>query len=329
VHYVAYEELADTPNVIVDGAAGPATVLTLSHWPKSGSPEWAKADLSAEMAFRYLDEPERHVTAPAVSNNHFDQDGLVSVFALCEPDAARARRDQLIDLAAAGDFGTYRFRDAARAAMAIAVYDDDEQSPLAHEFAGLSYPDRSDLLYQTLLPRVPELIDHVDHFRELWAEEDEVLTLSEKAIAGGQVTIDERPDLDLALIEVPSDAASTRLHRFTVAINARVHPFAVANATSCLRLLYRHGRRYEVQYRYETWVQLQTRRPAPRVDLTPLARHLDELEGAQRWKFDGVQQLTPSLRLVDAGDSNVEPDEFVRLVTTALRAGPAAWDPYD
>jgi hypothetical protein len=329
VHYVAYEELAATPNVIVDGAAGPATVLALSHWPKSGSPEWAKADLLAEMAFRYLDRPERHVTAAAVSNNHFDQDGLVSVFALCEPEAAMARRDHLIDLAAAGDFGTYRFRDAARAAMTIAAYDDDEQSPLAEEFAGLSYPDRSALLYEALLPRVPELIDHVDHFRDLWAEEDEVLTVSEKAIAGGQVTIDERPDLDLAVVDLPPDAAATRLHRFTVAINARVHPFAVANATGALRLVYRCGRCYEVQYRYESWVQLQTRRPAPRVDLTPLARHLDELEGAPRWTFDGASQLTPSLHLVDAGDSTIEPDEFVRLVTAALRAGPAAWDPYD
>lgn len=330
MRYVPYDDhLGDTPNVIVDGAAAPATVLTLSHWPKSGSPEWAKADLSAEMAFRYLDRPDHHVAVEAVSNNHFDQDGLVSVFALCAPDAAQARRDHLIDLAAAGDFGTYRVRDAARAAMAIAVYDDDEYSPLATEFAGLAYPERAALLYETLLPRVPELIDHVDRFRDLWAEENEALTRSEKAIAGGHVVIDERAEVDLAVVDVPADAASARLHRFTVTTHARVHPFAIANATSCLRLLYRRGQRYHVQYRYESWVQMTTRTPAPRVDLTPLAHHLDELEGAERWTFDGVGALTPSLRLRDAGDSRIEPDEFVRLVTTALRSGAAAWDPYD
>ena len=49
MHYVAYDRLGDTPNVIVDGAACPSTVLSLSHWPKSGSPAWAKADLSAEL----------------------------------------------------------------------------------------------------------------------------------------------------------------------------------------------------------------------------------------------------------------------------------------
>jgi hypothetical protein len=35
--FVAYEELGETPNIVVDGAGNAATVLTLSHWPKSGT----------------------------------------------------------------------------------------------------------------------------------------------------------------------------------------------------------------------------------------------------------------------------------------------------
>ena len=45
MRFVPYHELNDsTPNIIVDGAAGPGTVLTLSHWPKSGTPEALKRD---------------------------------------------------------------------------------------------------------------------------------------------------------------------------------------------------------------------------------------------------------------------------------------------
>ncbi len=44
------------------------------------------------MAFLYLDAFDRHPGATAVSNNHFDQDGLVGVFALAAPDEALARR---------------------------------------------------------------------------------------------------------------------------------------------------------------------------------------------------------------------------------------------
>ena len=48
-----------------------------------------------------------------VSNNHFDQDGLVSIFALVDPDEASPRRAFLEDVASAGDFATFRDRDAA------------------------------------------------------------------------------------------------------------------------------------------------------------------------------------------------------------------------
>ena len=49
--FVPYAEAADLPNIVVDGAAAAATVLTLSHWPKSGTPETLRADTSAEIVF--------------------------------------------------------------------------------------------------------------------------------------------------------------------------------------------------------------------------------------------------------------------------------------
>ncbi len=33
-HFVAYEELNRTPNIVVDASGNAATVITLSHWPK-------------------------------------------------------------------------------------------------------------------------------------------------------------------------------------------------------------------------------------------------------------------------------------------------------
>ena len=53
--------------------------------------------------------------AELVSNNHFDEDGLVGVFTLLEPGTALGLRELLIDTARAGDVATYRDRRAARA----------------------------------------------------------------------------------------------------------------------------------------------------------------------------------------------------------------------
>ena len=55
------------------------------------------------MAFLYVDAGGgRHGPASVVSNNHFDQDGLVGVFALSSPEEAQARRALLVEVARAG-----------------------------------------------------------------------------------------------------------------------------------------------------------------------------------------------------------------------------------
>ena len=90
--FVPYHELGGRPNVIADGSPTDGTVLCLTHWPGIDSPPDLRADLSAEMAFRYLRRFDRHDGAAAVSNNHFDQDGLVSVYALAFPEQGLARQ---------------------------------------------------------------------------------------------------------------------------------------------------------------------------------------------------------------------------------------------
>jgi len=58
VRFVPYHRIGGEPNVIVDGSATDGTVLALSHWPGTETASAYWADLSAEMAFRYLDQPE-------------------------------------------------------------------------------------------------------------------------------------------------------------------------------------------------------------------------------------------------------------------------------
>src|SRR5262245_17179276 len=86
MRFVPYHLLGDTPNVVVDGSATDSTVLTLSHWPGSPTPEELLDDLSAQIAFRALERPGLLDGIEAVSNNHYDQDGLVSAFTLLEPE---------------------------------------------------------------------------------------------------------------------------------------------------------------------------------------------------------------------------------------------------
>jgi len=326
LRFVPYHELGDLPNVVVDGAAAPSTVLTLSHWPGSPTPPELLDDLSAQIVFRALAEPERFVGVDIVTNNHFDQDGLVSAFTLVDPDAALARRELLVDLARAGDFGTFESRDAVRLAFAIAAFEDPARSPLDADVLAGSYEQQCGRLYEVLLPRVAELVDHPESIRPLWEDEDACLSESLDAIERGVVRIEEHPALDLAVVTVPTAWGDRAATRFTMTRTEAVHPSAVNQSTSCLRVLVEHGGSYQLELRYETWVMFRSRAVLPRPDLRLLAARLDEREpGTAHWTADGPGALTPHLQV----DGSELPPEVVRAeVESFLASAPAAWDPY-
>src|SRR4051794_33736195 len=121
MRFVPYDQ-ATIPNIVVDASANDHTLLTLSHWPQSGTPPELKADTSAEITFNYLDSPRFHVACDAVTNNHFDQDGLVGIYALINPLNAMRHREFLIDVASAGDFGVFKSREAARISFVIQIF---------------------------------------------------------------------------------------------------------------------------------------------------------------------------------------------------------------
>jgi hypothetical protein len=81
------------------------------------------------------------------------------------------------------------------------------------------------------------------------------------------------------------------------------------------------GQSYELQYRYESWVQYISRKPLPRIDLTPLADEFSAMEqDAARWTFNGVDQITPSLTLSGSEQSCIPPETVRSRVTEFLRA---------
>ncbi|HEY5011080.1 MAG TPA: DUF6687 family protein [Acidimicrobiia bacterium] len=329
LRFVAYDDLGDAPNVVVDGAAAASTRLTLSHWPGSPTPPEVRDDLSAQIAFRALGHPDWFDGIDIVSNNHFDQDGLASAYALVDPPAATARRDRVIDVARAGDFGTFADRDAARIAMAIAAYEDPHTSPLGAAALGGSYPEITATLYRELLPRFTEMLDHPDRHRALWEHEDAHLGESITAIERGTVRVEEHAAADLAVVTVPDEWAARATHRFTQEWTEAVHPMAVNNATERLRILLVHGHHYRLELRYESWVMFVSRAVLARPDLRPLATELSEAEpDGAHWEADPPGALTPQLRITGGAGSGLAPEQVTATIERFLATAPAAWDPF-
>jgi hypothetical protein len=284
VKYVPYTELKGVPNVIVDGAAQEDTVLTLSHWPGSGSPPEFRADTSTEMVLNYLDTPgakkQYAPGAKAVSNNHFDEDGLCSVWAMLHPKLALKRRDLLVDVARAGDFSTYRRPQAAKVVFTVRSYADPAISPVVDALEGDD--GTGSARYQALLSLLESFLEDTDRYGPYWDEEWSAMLRSKTAMVMGEIELREVPHVDLAVAETAE----------------RLHPMVLYNHTERLRVLTAlPGGYYCLRYRYETWVQFASRPVMPRVDLAPLLPRLQDLEKANvTWTFDGIARTTPTLQ---------------------------------
>jgi hypothetical protein len=324
VKYKAYSKLSGVPNIIVDGAAQHDTVLTLSHWPGSGSPPEFRADTSTEIVLNYLATPgakERYAPrVRTVSNNHFDADGLCAVWAVLNPKLALDKQELLVDVAAAGDFSTYRRPQAAKVVFTIRSHANPETSPVAKALEGDDGTGSS--LYDALLPLLEGFLEETDRYGPYWDEEWSAMLKSKTAMVMGEVDLREIPHVDLAVAQSPEF----------------LHPMVLYSNTERLRVLTAlPGGQYRLRYRYETWIQYASRPVMPRVDLVPLLPRLQALEQEKvQWSFDGNASITPALQPIGpegqtaASSLSLEAllDELVAFYEREQENPMLQWDPY-
>ncbi|CAN5571084.1 hypothetical protein BH10CYA1_BH10CYA1_21420 [soil metagenome] len=302
MQYLSYQQSEQVPNIIVDGASNAGTELELSHWPNSTTPEPLKADLSAEIVFNYLANPEFKVTAKVVSNDHFDADGLVGIYTLLHPDDAEDLKEMLIDIAGAGDFNVYRDREAARVSFILDAWQNPKLSPLKASIFAQAYPSVANILYEELLPRFARIIEKVGYLEKYWKAQDDLLEDSEQALRKRHFKLTELPELDLAIVAMP-DA--------NVGPSQSIHRMAIHNQTNCMRILLMQETNFELYFRYETWVEYQSRQTSPRIDLQDLAGSLSKQESMDGvWSFGGINDLTPTLRLTGDSQSKIPFESF-------------------
>lgn len=285
MRYQPYGPGLDAPHIMLGGVPLPGASLTLSNEPGVPSPAAWRADTLTETVLRALaDDAGRRAiaAADAVTSDRFDADHLVAIWACLEPEAALARRGRLVAAARAGLFGVFREPEAAYVACWVTSSLDAEARDV-------------EAAYATLLPQVATALDRPRDLDLVWIGEYSDVIRAESMLNSGAVEIEEHPDLDLSVMQTP-----LRLHDLT----------RFSAMEGCRVLTVRTENTYIVEYRVESWVQLASRRPLPRIDLRPLAARLALFERAPgRWHAEPVDWPRPRLYL-DAGSGRPSPSSI-------------------
>jgi hypothetical protein len=329
--YVPVHLLTGEPHVIVDGAPRAGTAYTLSHWPRTPTPPSLHGDLSAEIVRAALTYPERRPDeTEVVSVDHYDVDGVVALGLLVLEGLDTHYGPLLVEAARVGDFDVATSRAAALIAFALNALDDDTGQ--GDVTSGSGHPlERCGMVTRAALEILVDLAADPEGFESLWHDEWSAYEASVRALTEGWATIEEMPELDLAVVRVDADAADDGEVKKAGWRSGPLHPAAVHSATTALRVATLAGAAMEFHYRYESWVTLVSRRPGPRLDLDRLAHDLTGAETVpNRWLFDGAASTTGALHLARGeAASTVEPQRFLDMLCGRLAAdadGDSAWD---
>jgi hypothetical protein len=265
----AYE--GDAPAISCDGLV-PGAALDLTHWQGNRTPSRYKADTSTEIALNFVSSPEAidRWAEAVVVNNHFDTDGLLSIWVLLDPEQATARRDLLVAAAEAGDFDEWAVQDrglwldAAIRALASGAADDA-------------------VTYQTVLPQLPDLIRDLDERRDLWGREWDDLQAAVAALESGRLLAESHSAIGVMIHPPGQPEAPGPLlaRRFLPAARRYLLAFE------------RGDGRYD--YRYErphyAWADTVVRSVLPQPDAAALAAAL-----GPQWTHEGLPGMTGIIR---------------------------------
>jgi hypothetical protein len=329
------EAIAGVPKLSVDGTVDNA--IHFSHWNGNKTPASVKADTSTETVLNVVAAPNRNELTQSIdliTNNHFDTDGVLSVWAMLTGERALDLRDCLVAAAEAGDFSEFSSVDGVRASIVIQGSDspiDKSGSPLAQQLAGQAVTDEAQQ-YALVLPHIEDVIKHTDQFEPLWRESWKRIETALDSFAKGESRVEEFDDARLSLVTLaPSifgamgfDPQQHAAPFTAISHHARGDLFLIATPLH-------GGWAYRVDYPYYSWAETVVRPKIKRRDFTSLVARLNELERNDHanWRPDSTE-LSSAIKCLDADNqltaSGLTPDAVAKQMRQSLnelRAGDA------
>jgi hypothetical protein len=275
-YFVPFAQLRRQPTIVVD-STGLGAALTLAHWRGAATPAALRDDTSAGSCLRALHAPSTPgMEAEAVTANHFDIDGFIGVWTLLNPELALAHEALLRLVAVFGDFREIDWQHPLvdHALQLVCWLNAEEKAHFYEPFGAPARRRREDEAsaekFAWFLPRFAEILLNPEAGRA--------------ALQGPFTQRTDYPDIGLVVMRTPAPVPYYAL-------------FGPTAGFDWVLSLY-DGQRYELECKYTTWIDLESRPTLPRLPLAPLAARLNELEKSNYcWAADQLTDTGPLLRL--------------------------------
>ncbi|HEX8349828.1 MAG TPA: DUF6687 family protein [Hymenobacter sp.] len=293
-YYVPFTQVRQQPTILVD-STGLGAALTLAHWRGAATPEAFRDDTSAGSVLRALRAPSLPgLEAAAVSANHFDIDGFVGVWSLLHPKTA-LRQEALLRLTATlGDFRELDWSNplADHALKLVCWLNAKEKELFYPPFGAPAVRRREDEAsaekFAWFLPAFGEILANPEAGRAAWEPEYERVHQAGALMQSPATRLTRYPEIGLVVVHTPEPLPYYALFGPSAGFDM---------VLSCYG-----SQRYELEYKYTTWIDLESRPTLPRLPLDGLAARLNSLEAtSRRWTFDPVTDTGPLLRLSGKG----------------------------
>ncbi|HYG10917.1 MAG TPA: DUF6687 family protein [Pyrinomonadaceae bacterium] len=321
--------LEDAPKLSVDGLV--PNSVHFSHWQGNETPVAVKADSSTEIVLNVVASPARAELTQGlelVTNNHFDTDGVLSVWTMLAGERALDLRAALVAAAEAGDFSANTGAQAIRASLVIQggdgfVPDAGVASPLARHLAAGAPVDEA-RAYALVLPEVERIITRTNYYEHLWRDEWTKIEASLESFASGASRVEEDAETGLSFVTLSRDLYGAK--GFSPTRHAAPYTAITEHARGRVYLIaipLVEGWSYRADYPYYSWAETVVRPRITRPDFAPLVARLNELEQNRegRWQLD-TEGLSSAFNFVDDGGmlraSSLAPDVVAGHVRAEL-----------
>ncbi|WNB17413.1 DUF6687 family protein [Marivirga arenosa] len=282
--FIPFYDIRKYPDDVLVVDAHHPEAFDLSHWRGAAVPDNCEADTSTEVVLKAIKNNLAELSRTYVTNNHYDIDGFLGVWALFNPEIAIQRYDLLVEMAQIGDFREINFKNPNwQKALKLVCWLNEEEAQLFYPPFGAP-----EIAEKEMEASVPKYL----HFLEAFTEQinlviDEIPSTEEYEIVSEhlnkKINKETLSDIRLHIVQ-----AEQPLHYYAL--------YSESSSSDIVMSIYSDNR-YELEFKYTTWVNT-TRMHYPRIGLEKLCDQLNAVEtSGKKWEAEHFTDTAPILRL--------------------------------